>query len=377
MLATQSYIPNMASLYKRIGSPYWWLKFKRGEIIKQQSTGLRWSMPLETKQARRLCAERSLEEVRDKAIGGGNADGERFTDWVEPFFHERYRDSKRTLEAATHRWRSLLRYFAEMDIVFPRQISYSTALDYLRWRQRGGAGRNTAIHEIKLLSLIMDEAMKRGACDKNPCAKSGLKRDKADEKPEITYEQERAIREELAREIDGVRVWPEWMGNAFELGIHQGCRLRECKVPMENFRIFTSANGAKEGTVRFLKKGGKEFTTVLHPALFAMVERFQQEGRRYFSDMPALPSKWFTRLFRKLKMRGYCFHCTRVTVVTRLARAGVPPSQAMRYVSHSSWAVHQIYQRLSVDDLGQCLKALTPNQQLQSSDGNASTHRLP
>jgi hypothetical protein len=48
-----------------------------------------------------------------------------------------------------------------------------------------------------------------------------------------------------------------------------------------------------------------------------------------------------------------CFHCLRVTYVTRLAQAGVPLSLAMRLTNHSDELVHRIYQRLGVEDVRQ------------------------
>jgi len=45
------------------------------------------------------------------------------------------------------------------------------------------------------------------------------------------------------------------------------------------------------------------------------------------------------------------FHCTRVTVVTRIARKGYCMAQAKAYVGHASDTVHAIYQRLTPPDV--------------------------
>lgn len=59
-------------------------------------------------------------------------------------------------------------------------------------------------------------------------------------------------------------------------------------------------------------------------------------------------------LFRcELKLGHLCFHCTRVTFITRGARAGVPESAMMKMVNHASKEIHRIYQRLAdADALG-------------------------
>lgn len=58
-------------------------------------------------------------------------------------------------------------------------------------------------------------------------------------------------------------------------------------------------------------------------------------------------------------MPHLCFHCTRVTVITKMARAGVPMAVAMAYVLHSSSLVHKIYQRLGIADLGSAVAAIS------------------
>lgn len=62
--------------------------------------------------------------------------------------------------------------------------------------------------------------------------------------------------------------------------------------------------------------------------------------------------------FKKHGMTHLSFHCTRVTVVTRLARAGVPLAQAMAFVGHSSSLVHRLYTRLRPADLSLATDAL-------------------
>jgi hypothetical protein len=57
-------------------------------------------------------------------------------------------------------------------------------------------------------------------------------------------------------------------------------------------------------------------------------------------------------------LRHLCFHCTRVTVITRLCRANVSESQAMRFVGHASETIHRVYQRLRAEDVSACVSAL-------------------
>ena len=60
-------------------------------------------------------------------------------------------------------------------------------------------------------------------------------------------------------------------------------------------------------------------------------------------------------------MPHLCFHSTRVTVVTRLAREHHPIYETKAYVGHASDTIHAVYQRLSPPDvrhLGAALAAV-------------------
>jgi integrase len=90
---------------------------------------------------------------------------------------------------------------------------------------------------------------------------------------------------------------------------------------------------------------------------------------------------WFLKGRAERGWQGVCphatFHCTRVTVITRMARAGVPIQQAMAYVGHADQTVHRIYQRLQADDLTKCTEALRffPAIGTQQSPGGGGTRR--
>jgi hypothetical protein len=111
-----------------------------------------------------------------------------------------------------------------------RDISYRNANDYVDWRtshkKKAGrtVGRNTAILELKILAMIMGEAVRLGYADANPLVSIRLRRDQAEKKPELTDAEIVEIRGALKEE-------PEWMQRSFEIALHIGCRLRETRIP--------------------------------------------------------------------------------------------------------------------------------------------------
>ncbi len=79
--------------------------------------------------------------------------------------------------------------------------------------------------ELKLLAMIIGEAVRLGHADANPLVSLKLRRDKAAKKPELSDREIVAIQSALVAE-------PEWMQTAFEIALHTGCRLRETRIPL-------------------------------------------------------------------------------------------------------------------------------------------------
>ena len=221
-------------------------------------------------------------------------------------------------------------------------------IDYLEWRttfkKRTGkiVGRNTAILELKLLSLVMGEAVRLGHADANPLVSMKIRRDRQAKKPELTDDEILEIQEALRDE-------PEWMQVSFEIGLHTGCRLRETRIPL-------SCVDFRECKITFPSpKGGEDraFSIPMPTVLVPLLEKLKAEKRSYTLEFPFQPSRRWQQFFIKVKKTHLCFHCLRVTYVNRLRRAGVPREAAMRLVNHASQLVHQIYQREKVDDVMQ------------------------
>ena len=139
---------------------------------------------------------------------------------------------------------------------------------------------------------------------------------------------------------------------AFEVAIHQGCRLRETQLDLLRDVDF------KRDTITFRIKGGRVFATKLHPRLKPQLVMIRESGQRIACKVPMLASKRWREFLDSVECQHLSFHCTRVTVVTKLARAGVSEQQAMAYVGHSSELIHKVYQKLKPADLTAATTAL-------------------
>ena len=335
----------MASLYKRQNSPYYWIKYKDAASVKQaHTTGFRHAVPSQIKKAKVLLQQKRLIELKtDKGVTGDTWDA-----WVIDFLESKYAKNSATLERYKISWQNLSVYLADQKIARPMQLTFRHCELYVPWRIAGQpqlgiykCGHNTARYDLKVLHVICKYAIKRQFIDLNPASSLGIKKIKPKEKPELTDEDIALIREQLR-----ILKMPEWMTTSFEIAIHQGCRLAETSIPFSRIDF-------KNRTILFKAKGDRDFTAELHRKLLPRLQKLKKGGLTVTCTLPPMPSKHWWRFFKKigLHQKGVSFHCTRVTVITRLIRAGKPENVVKKIVNHASTEVHRIYQRLSVDDV--------------------------
>lgn len=283
--------------------------------------------------------------------------GEGWKSWVRAYIEDRYRLSPLTRTRYLSAWENWQLYLDEKKVRMPSRLDYNIGIGFIPWRtaQKRSCGkfvlRNTAIVDLKVMSLVMREAVRRGFALGNPLERTGIKRDPAKQKAELTGAEIAIIRGGVAKLEVGLPVAQRWMSTSFEIALHQGCRLRETQVAMADVNEAT-------GRITFHGKGGKTIPTALHPALLPLMRELRAAGATHTCALPQMAAKLWWELRKELNLSHTCFHATRVTVITTLARSKVPEQQAMRFVGHSSRVVHQIYQKLQVEDLTDCVAAL-------------------
>lgn len=335
------------SIYKRPDSPFWWLAYVDPITRKRKyrSTGFRIDSVGGYKRALSMAGDCSRETKAAGPVTGA------WEDWVPGWISLKHRNVATSLHAENGRWKWLRVWLHEHGIQCPAQLTYQQAIQYIEWRTaqvKRTSGKhpkfNTALAELRLLSRIMREAVRRAYIGANPIERLGIGKDPAPEKPEMTDREIRLIREKLVDK-------PEWMRVSFEIALHQGCRLRETRIPWSRIDW-------QRSTVQFLAKRGKMFTTVIHPQLVPMLRELQRDGKTHTLEWPAMPTKDWHLFFKEIGLPHLCFHCTRVTAVTRMARAGVPIQQAMAYVGHANETIHRVYMRLQPADAQKAILAL-------------------
>lgn len=331
----------MAALFKKPKKPFWYLRCKIDGVWKKTSTGLRIDDPNDTQKARALRAKAEEMELREAPvlkIGW---------DWVDRFIATSgISAGSKVRYAGAWAWLQLFLQDHRLDIA---AVRYSHVEEYIVWRvgrkKKSGkrAGRNTAIQEIKILQMLMNEAVRRGMVAANPLAALKVRKDDPPKKRALLPEEIVRCREALCDE-------PEWMRVAFDIALFTGCRLRETRIAMADVDL-----DAKVPTLTFAApKGGTRaaFSIPVPKALVPLLEGVRRSGRTHtIEKFPFQPSRRWQQFFQKIGIEGVCFHCLRVTKITQMRREGVPREVAMRLVNHSSELVHLLYDRHRVQDL--------------------------
>lgn len=335
----------MASLYRDPLSPFWYLKYKNvaGKWRSKSLRPLRHGVPADTQKARKQRDEHSLEEH------SRSPERDAWGTWVPDYLRTRYAGNSDTCRRVLNCWQRLHAYMLDNKILAPQDLSYRACMDYLPHRI-GKAAHNTARLELTILGVVCDEAVRRGIITKNPAAKLGIGKVRGKEKPELSDDDIAAIRVALRKEQD-------WMSHAFEIALHQGCRLSETA-------LFVSDVDLTNNRLHFRRtKGDKPFTVPLNPKLKPTLQAILGTreaaplGDRVFA-LPSQAARDFHRFFKQLGISGVTFHSTRVTVASRLARSGYPIAKAMRLLNHSSELVHRTYQRLQAEDVADAYEVL-------------------
>lgn len=334
----------MASYYLKKNSNFFYVSYIDDDGKRRaKSSGIR--SDAEGAMAKILAYVKELDKIErlaSKTSGGMGL----FLDWV-PGFIESY-SSEETRKRYCSVWDHLSFFFKLRGVKNPSQVTYEVIMAYLGFRVDGKMAerfgrrvgrRNTALLEIKFLSRIMTEAMRRGFVLSNPCTHLGLKRDTTRGKREITKIEESQIWRALESR-------PEWMRDCFLVGMKQGCRLSEVQVPLKRIDFDNQ-------TIRFRTKGGKWHDAPLHKDVEKLARKAAREERELLVTLPTNASRIWQFFFDSIGLDDITFHCTRVTVVTRLARAGFSEVQSMQYVGHASDVVHAIYRKLKAHDVAQ------------------------
>lgn len=360
----------MAYLVQHARSPFWFLRFRdlERQRWREENLKLRVDCPKDSAKAVKEAAKRSGNEAIVRPNRGGD-----FVEWVPTYMADHYKNP-RTLLRARYFWSTVRVFLHEQGIRTPGEITYSHAQRYLDWRKGDPgehASHNTARAELKFLSFLMSEAIRRGLAETNGLALARVPMTPPKEKREITTAEITAVRKAL-------RGQPGWMATAFELQLHLGCRFSETRIPMDRIdlkRKTIQIRDAKrqEGDPR------KWFSTPVNDQLAAFLKGITPHDGHTLPEIERTMNRDFNRVLGRAA-GGLTSHCLRVSFISRLHRAGLSESEAMRLVNHSTRMVHRLYSKLNVEDARRAMKRVPlppppPPKRRAPSAGSSSSRK--
>jgi integrase len=352
----------MASLYPR--GKIFWIKYRdgNGNTI-QVSTGCRIDVQPDIRKARAIRAQREAEELMyAPTVNAGWA-------WVTDYINVRYATAGVTRERYLTAWATIELYLKEFKIEHPRHLTRDHCFKYMTWRAQPDksigkykAGHNTALLELKVLRIMMNEAVVRHCCTGNPCVRLDIKRAPRKKKPELT-DAHYALIESKIPDYQCAPAAKIMLKRSLAIARHQGCRVNETRL-----NPFTDVDFEKS-TITFRAKGREEdFITALNPKLRPFFKKLRAEKCKETWTPPEdaartwASSNWTKFLdrtgLRELLPKNACFHSCRVSAASRMAREGVPRAHAQAMLGHASEVVADSYVRVELEDLKACVQAI-------------------
>lgn len=334
----------MAFLRKTRKSGFWVLKYRDLENgrWREVSTRCRVDDPKDTRRAQRMVEEASRKEAQV-----GPRVGE-FVEWAPAYLEQHFRNvrSRKRYELA---WSRCVEFMRGRGIRHPAEVRYEHAMDFMDWRKDQGASHNTARLELKLWSMVMQEALRRELCQKNGLALAQVPRTPPKPKKELTAEDFAAARAAFAGRAP-------WMLTVFEVCAHLGCRFNEAEFGREDVDFEAKIIWLTDSK-RDLGDPRRRYGVPLPDRLAVHLEEVFRQRERTSGRLTGDQNRVFNSILKQAT--GATSHSLRVSFVTRCHRAGLSESQAMRLVNHSTRLVHAVYSKLNLSD-ARAAAALVP-----------------
>lgn len=352
----------MASVYSREGRAHWFAKVRDPKTLKWR--GLRTPFRVDAAAGKRNALVWANDRDRIGAENIRLARNEVFAGWVVPWLQQFYGYNEKTLARYLTAWAHLFEFLAERGLLHPRDVAYRHAGEYLSWRmaQRRRRGtsinHNTALTEMKVLSRILREAVRRELIGANPWAQLGIRRQRVRHAPAMSRDEIGLHRAALLKLEGGLPIGKRWRSVSFELALHQGLRLSATSIPMERIHLDPRSDAARginldRMTVFTKGRNGEPKVQVLpvHPAVRGLLLALRAAGARVTCELPKMAAKEWWKFRRDHGLAHLRFHSTRATLATEFAKNNVSQQKAMEVFGHKSVAVHQAYLHLSASDV--------------------------
>ncbi|MES2571453.1 MAG: hypothetical protein V4710_15540, partial [Verrucomicrobiota bacterium] len=169
------------SAYERKQSPWVHIQFSQGKGAKKhyRKTTIRKTDPDKAKKI-----AKAINQIEAELLSQHHGESPRTESgwqWVPGYLKLRYASKESTLRIYRVYWDHIALFLRENKISSPALLERAHCFNYVEWRQsavkeksKKTVGINSVISELKLLGLIMDEAILRGYALTNPARRLKL-----------------------------------------------------------------------------------------------------------------------------------------------------------------------------------------------------------
>jgi integrase len=355
-------LSSVGSVYQRTGRAHWYAKIRDPKTLTWRGVATPFLVDSAAGKRKALlwAAERDRLGQENIRVAGQ----ELFARWVVPWLQQHFGYNQKTLDRYVTAWAHLYDFIYEHSLHHPREIGYKHAAEYLTWRTKQTRRRgtpinhNTALTEMKVMSRIMREAVRREYIDANPWAQLGIRRQRVRHTRAMTLEEIEVIRAALREREGALPLTKRWMTISFEIALHSSARLSETAIPFDRIHLDARTDPARKinlDRMTLFRKGKngepKIHPLPIHPVLRGLLLELRAAGARQTCELPRMAAKEWWKLRRDLNLQHLTFHSTRSTLATELHRNGVSLQKAKEILGHKSDAVHQVYLHLSAADV--------------------------
>jgi len=331
-------------LYKRIGSPYWWVSFiNAGGGRTRLSTGT-----ADRKEAEALLAKWKLDVHRQRQW---NEEPIRTFDELMLAYLKATSAEKRAAERDHYSLKRLYPFFSgrELNSLSPKDIRA-----YIDSRRENGVGPATINKEVGLLSAAINYARSEWDWDiPNPAARRKLK------EPEGRVRWiSRAEAVSLIRAAASQKRAPHLV-DFIRLALHTGCRKGELlglewkRVDLQAGLIHLEAEHTKAGKRRSVPMNSEARAAIINRARFRAQHRPDSRWvfcRKDGSRIQAV-KRSFTTACSMAGIEDFHIHDMRHTCAAWLVSAGVPLTEVRDLLGHSTVKMTERYAHLAPENV--------------------------
>jgi hypothetical protein len=213
----------------------------------------------------------------------------------------------------------------------------------MEWRKKDRVKHNSARLETKLLTFILNEAIRREFLTNNPLTLAKIGKEESEDKPEISLEDFKKIKKALLSK-------PPWMSLIFHVCAYTGVRYADGNISMSQVDFGNNTILLNDSKRQFSSKK-KKYLFPMSAPLRSFLKKFFKKNPDYMKKLASSDNTFFNRVMKEAtgipKMTS---HCNRVTFVTGCHRSGLSERQSKLLVNHSSSLVHDIYSKLNLED---------------------------